>query len=85
MLEALPLVDELVGTLAPVRDSLSRARVTSKDAVRNIESSLGYLDKHERSVLVDLFFAYRSVNDWQGMIALYGRLPPELANARTMQ
>ena len=84
VLRILPTVDPNGGFAEIVRHRLARARTISKGAVRNLESSLGYIENDERGVLVDLFFAYRAVNDWDGMIALHRRLPPELANLRTM-
>lgn len=84
VLHVLPTVHMHGGSQGIVRQRLARARKISKAAVRHLESTFGYLEKGERGVLVELFFAYRAVNDWDGMITLHRRLPPELAGIRTM-
>jgi len=43
-----------------------------------LEASLGPVDAVEAGVFVDLFLSYRAVEDWQGMIDLYQRLPAAL-------
>lgn len=84
VLEELPAVDPSAGIAGTVRTLLAHAPTISKDAVRQVESSLGNLENDVRPALVDLFFAYRAVNDWDRMIKLHGKLPPELAQTRTM-
>ncbi|MGD1967406.1 MAG: TRAFs-binding domain-containing protein [Desulfobacterales bacterium] len=49
--------------------------------LKNIEKELGDLKVVESGVLVDLLLSYRDVSAWDEMVALYGRLPPDVRAA----
>ncbi len=58
--------------LAIARDHKDSAQL------KKLESTLGPSDTVEAGVFIDIFLSYRAVEDWQGMITLYERLPTEL-------
>jgi tetratricopeptide (TPR) repeat protein len=61
---------------------LAAARAAkSRDALKEIETSLGDLTAIESGVLIDLFLSYRELKEFEDMVALYERLPPALKHA----
>ena len=63
---------DLKRRLASARDAGDTAQLHA------LEADLGPVDAVEAGVFVDLFLSYRAVEDWQGMIDLYQRLPAAL-------
>lgn len=64
-----------------IKRKLAAARQSGKaDELHRIESDLGDLTEAGAGVVVDLFLSYRAVEDHQGMVDLYQKMPAELRN-----
>jgi hypothetical protein len=66
------------------KERLSEARGKGADAVNAIaaEPALKNLDEVEAGVVIDLYLSLRDVENFEGMIELYKRMPPPLQRAR---
>lgn len=65
--------------LAAARDTMPRTAAVA--ALKAIQDGLGNLQTVERGALVDLFLAYRDIEGWDEMVALYAQLPADLRDA----
>jgi hypothetical protein len=55
------------------------------EALREIESQLGDISRQDSTLLVSLFYAYRSVSAFKEMISLVGRMPDYVAASVQVQ
>ncbi len=69
---------ERVEYSARVRDMLGQARKKGKDAVIEVEKTIGPIRDAEAGVVIDLFLSYRAVAGWEQMISLVAKMSPEL-------
>jgi tetratricopeptide (TPR) repeat protein len=76
---------ENLGQVSDFRQRLAKARVLGGDAVREVEAQLGELQQVESGLVIDLFLSYRAVGWWNEMVALAGRMAPELASSVLVQ
>jgi hypothetical protein len=56
----------------------SSKREDAKQALRRFRDDLGRLDAVESGTVVDLMLSFRALEDWDGMISLYGEMPETL-------
>jgi len=66
------------------KERLAEARGKGADAVNAVaaEPALRNLDEVEAGVVIDLYLSLRDVENFDGMIELYKRMPPPLQRAR---
>ncbi|MBX5137716.1 DUF4071 domain-containing protein [Rhizobium lentis] len=65
---------EQVAYAEELKAKLRKARKHGRDAIYEVELSLGELDDEEAGVIVDLFLSYRSVEAWPDMIRMFDRI-----------
>lgn len=70
---------EKVAYSIKIRDKLAAARKLGKEAVHKIQDSLGDIKDLEAAIVIDLFLSYRSVQDYEAMIALVPLMSPPLS------
>jgi len=68
-----------------MKKRLRAARGEGSDALAAIESELGDLVDVDPAIIIDLFLSYRSVENWQAMEDLAGKMPPLLAQSVLVQ
>jgi hypothetical protein len=69
----------------PYKTRLAEARERGAEAIRAVESQLGPIENQESAIVVDLFLSYRAAKDFEGMVALFEKLPPPLAGTVMVQ
>lgn len=68
-----------------IKIKLATARKVDRDAVHQVEQTLGDIALAEAGVVIDLFISYRAVKAWDEMIALVARMAPPLAETVMVQ
>lgn len=79
--------DDLRGQIATAARADGRARSERRDAVRAIDAAIfgeGAAEP-ESAVVLDLFMAYRDVEDFEGMLGLLARMPRPLQQIRKVR
>lgn len=68
-----------------IKIKLAGARKVDRDAVHQVEQTLGDISHAEAGVVIDLFLSYRAVKAWNDMIALVARMLRPLAETVMVQ
>lgn len=68
-----------------IKIKLAAARKVDRNAVHQIEQSLGDIAHAEAGVVIDLFLSYRAVKAWNDMIPLVARMVRPLAETVMVQ
>ncbi|MCQ1764716.1 DUF4071 domain-containing protein [Neorhizobium galegae] len=63
-----------------IKGRLRKARKDGRDAIFEIEESLGSLTDEEAGVIVDLFISYRGVESWSDMVRMFDKIDATLQN-----
>ena len=71
--------------LASVIDNDQAADAAKAETLGEIEAKLGDISRQDSSLLVSLFYAYRSVSAFKEMINLVGRMPDYVASLVSVQ
>lgn len=69
-----------VAYTAELKSKLSEARKLGRDAIHEVELTLGALDDEEAGVIVDLFLSYRGVKAWPDMVRIFDKIDAPLQN-----
>ncbi|QGG93259.1 DUF4071 domain-containing protein (plasmid) [Agrobacterium sp. MA01] len=69
-----------VAYAAELKKKLREARKLGRDAIYQVELTLGALDDEEAGVIVDLFLSYRGAKAWDDMVRIFDRIDAPLQN-----
>ncbi len=78
--EQVQINEKLKGRLAAIRErgKDKAQRDAAKQELANFRTELGPLDAVETGTIVDLILSHRALEDWDGMIAVFGDMPETL-------
>ena len=78
--QAVQLNEELKRRMAAIREKgkIKEARAEARQELHTLRAELGALDAVEAGTIVDLMLSFRALEDWDGMIVLYGDMPQML-------
>jgi len=78
--EQVQIDEKLKGRLAAIREKgKEKAKGdAAKQELANFRTELGPLDAVETGIIVDLMLSHRALEDWDGMIAVFGDMPETL-------
>jgi hypothetical protein len=78
--EQVQLNEELKCRLTTIRTKAKRPDLISeaKQELQMLREEIGELDAIDVGTTIDLFLSFRALEDWDGMIALYGQMPEVL-------
>ncbi len=68
-----------------IKNKLATARKLDRNAVHQVEQTLGDISHAEAGVVIDLFLSYRAVEAWDDMIVLVARMAPPLIETVMVQ
>lgn len=83
--QALRVMRESMEQSVALKQRIFEARSQGVEAVREAAQSLGNLSEADPGVAIELFFAWRTVEEWNEMIAMEPRLPPVAAQTVLVQ